>query len=336
MPNRWILAAALSLLYALGAVAQTESSPRPDPQAPASEPATAPPQEAQPPAPTSPAPTPTYPTPADDAKLTPPERAWKLLNEGLAESSATKRSTAVRVLSLLEGEQRALDLSIHALDDEKPEVRSAACSALGELHDRSTIPALRKVLTDKEPSVIIAAGNALLKFQDPAAYRIFYAVLTGDMKGGKGIVASQLDQLKDKKQLALLGFQEGIGFIPFAGIGYDAYRAIKKDDGSPVRAAAARALTHDPDSISEDALVQTAIADKSELVRNAALTAIAHRGSPRLIPRIALAMFDDKDSVRYTAAAAILHLDDLAKRPKPDRSAKRTKAKPPKPVAPRH
>jgi len=134
------------------------------------------------------------------------------------------------------------------------------------------------------------------------------------MKGGKGLIASQLDELKDTKQMALMGFQEGIGFIPYAGIGYDAYRAIKKDDGSPVRAAAARALIDDPDAISEDALVQAAVADKSELVRNAALTAIARRGNAKLIERLAPALSDEKESVRYTAAAAIVHLGGLARK----------------------
>jgi HEAT repeat protein len=69
---------------------------------------------------------------------------------------------------------------------------------------------------------------------------------------------------------------------------------------------------NDPDPLSEDALIQTALSDKSELVRGAALEALAQRGHPSAAERIALALSDDKDSVRFTAAAAIVHLTGIA------------------------
>ena len=106
----------------------------------------------------------------------------------------------------------------------------------------------------------------------------------------------------------MLGFQEGIGFVPFAGIGYTAIKTILKNDSSPVRAAAAKVLAEDSDPATEAALVQAATEDKSELVRTAALDALAQRGDPSVIDRIAPAMSDEKDSVKYTAAAAILRL----------------------------
>ena len=116
--------------------------------------------------------------------------------------------------------------------------------------------------------------------------------------------------------MALLGFQEGIGFVPFAGMGYTAIRTIVKDDSSPVRAAAAKVLADDPDSATEDALVKAATDEKHELVRIACLDALARRGNPAVIDRIAPALSDDKDSVQYTAAAAIVHLNDIAERRK--------------------
>jgi HEAT repeat protein len=307
MSSRWIVPASLLLCYSLALSAQT---PTPDQGTTAATPAQSvlAPVQTQPPA--NPAGQPS----TAEAKSPAPDRAWNMLVAGLNDDSASKRSTAVRVLSLLSGDPRALKFALPALADDKPSVRAAAAFSLGELHVKSSVPALEKALSDKDISVILAAANALVKFKDPAAYKIFYAVLTGEMKGGKGLIASQLDELKDTKQMALMGFQEGIGFIPYAGIGYDAYRAIKKDDGSPVRAAAARALIDDPDAITEDALVQATIADKSELVRNAALTAVARRGNSKLIERLAPALSDEKESVRYTAAAAIVHLDYLARK----------------------
>jgi HEAT repeat protein len=195
-------------------------------------------------------------------------------------------------------------------------VRVAAAMALGELHAKSAIPKLEKALSDKEPLVTLAAAHSLLTMKDALAYEVYYEILTGDRRSSKGLVAEQLDTLRDPKKMALLGFQEGIGFVPFAGIGYTAYRTIVKDDGSPVRAAAAKVLIEDHDSVVEDAMVRAATEDKNHQVRAAALDALAHRGNPAVIDRIAPAMSDDKDAVKYTAAAAILHLNDVAARRK--------------------
>jgi HEAT repeat protein len=125
------------------------------------------------------------------------------------------------------------------------------------------------------------------------------------------LVAGELDTLRDPKKMALLGFQEGIGFVPFAGIGYGAIKTLVKDDTSPVRAAAARVLADDPDPDSEQALIDAA-SDKHSVVRTAALDALARRGNPAVIDRIAPALSDETDDVKYTAAAAIVHLNDIA------------------------
>jgi len=76
-----------------------------------------------------------------------------------------------------------------------------------------------------------------------------------------------------------MGFEEGIGFIPFAGIGYEIFKTVTKNDSSPVRAAA--------------------------------LEAIALREDPSLIPKISAALDDGKNVVRFTAAACVAHLSGL-------------------------
>jgi HEAT repeat protein len=82
---------------------------------------------------------------------------------------------------------------------------------------------------------------------------------------------------------------------------------IKKDDSSPVRAAAAKVLAKDPDPAATKALADAA-GDKSWLVRTAALEALAKRGDPSVLDKVALCMSDEKDAVKYTAAAAVLRL----------------------------
>ena len=249
------------------------------------------------------------------AKLSSKELAWSLLRAGVQSDKTDERTTAVRVLSLARGQTEAVVMARKALLDDKPGVRKAAAIALGRLHAQASIPELKRALSDKEVAVVMAAAHSLVQLHDPSGYEVYYAVLTGERKSGQGLIADQLATLKDPKKMAMLGFQEGIGYIPFASIGYDALKTIiTEDDSSPVRAAAAKVLATDPDPSSGQALAEKAIHDKSELVRVAALEAIGERGDPAFISKIAPAMTDEKKSFKYTAAAVILRLSAVAGR----------------------
>src|SRR6478752_8457347 len=209
------------------------------------------------------------------------EKSWLILQTGLHSKRAAQREEAVKALSLLEGNRQATRFSLRAMRDKNPRVRAAACSTLGELHATATIPALRAAVSDKDASVMLAATHALFVMKDPMAYEIYYAILMGDKKTSAGMIQSQVDRLKDPKQMAQMGLEEGLGFVPYAGMGYEAYRQLMKHDNSPVRAAAARFIALDPDSISEDALIQVAVADKNVIVRQAALDALAQKSDPK-------------------------------------------------------
>jgi HEAT repeat protein len=167
------------------------------------------------------------------------------------------------------------------------------------------------LLSDAEPSVVLAAASALIKFKDAAAYDVYYEVLVGERKTGNGVIADQKKTLKDPKKMAELGVEGGIGFVPFAGVGLSAFKTLRADDVSPVRAAAAKMLADDADPESGQALVK-ATSDKSWIVKMAALEAIAKRGDSQLLDRILPAMKDDNTSVHCTAAAAVIHLATLA------------------------
>ena len=243
----------------------------------------------------------------------PRQQAWTVLNSGLADTKAQHRVEAVRALSLVTGERAAIKLALLALDDHTPEVRAAAATTLGQLHAATAIPELKAALSDKEISVVLAASQALYTVHDKSAYGIYYAILMGDKKASDSLIQSQLDRLKDPKKMALLGFQEGMGFVPYGGIGVEAYRFAKNDD-SQVRAAAARFVALDPDPMSGDALVQIALADNNANVRQAALDSLAERGDAACIERLQRNLTDPKTAVRYRTAAAILHLTDLQKK----------------------
>jgi HEAT repeat protein len=248
--------------------------------------------------------------------------AWQLLHTACTGDKTSARATAVSVLGLLPDNTQAREIAEKALADEKPQVRSSAAAALGAMHSKASIAKLREAADDQDPSVALAAAHALIALNDDSGYEIYYEVLTGERKTGKGLIASQTAVLKDPRKMAELGIQEGIGFIPFAGIGWRAFKAIHKDDSSPVRAAAAKVLIKDPDPATTKALAD-AVGDKSWVVRAAALEALAERGDPSVLDTVELSMSDDKDDVKYVAAAAVLRLSAIKESGAPVRRKKR-------------
>ena len=161
-------------------------------------------------------------------------------------------------------------------------------------------------------SVVLSATDALFRLGDPAAFQVYYAVLLGEKKSGEGLVESQMKMLKDPKAMAQMGFEVGIGFVPFAGSGYRVFKAVAKDDASPVRAAAATKLAGDPDPRSGEALAKAA-KDPKWIVRAAVVDAIARRGDPSLLNAVVPLLDDEDDAVKFSAAAAIVRLSAVSK-----------------------
>ena len=244
----------------------------------------------------------------------PKDQAWSVLYTGLGESNVPKRTTAVQVLGLLPDDTKATNAALKALKDDKPEVRAAAAQSLGDMKAKSATEELYEMFNDNDAGVVIAAARALIALGDNRGYNVYYAVLTGERKSGQGLKEEQKKMLNDPKKLAQFGFEQGIGFIPFAGLGYGAFKLVTKDTTSPVLAAAALMLVKDPDPKSGQALANAASGNKSWIVRAAALNAIALRGETSLLPAAESGLQDDKEEVRYSAAAAVIRLTDLRAR----------------------
>ncbi len=241
----------------------------------------------------------------------PKHKAWDLLQTAAFSKVTTERTNGIRALGLLRENARARELAENALKDAKPEVRTAAATALGQMHSTESIPKLQHALSDVKIPVVMAAAHSLRELQDnKSAYEVYYDLLTGGRKANDGLIAQQLQTLKNPRELAKIGFSEGIGYIPFAGIGWDAYRTMHKRDPNPVRAVAATLLAHDPDPATSQALVN-ATKDKDWIVRAAAVEAIAQRGDPSLLPKVQLRFTDKNPKVRYSAAAAVIRLSSV-------------------------
>jgi HEAT repeat protein len=238
----------------------------------------------------------------------PTDRAWTILQQGLTNKSAAKRANAVHALRLLPHNPRAQEMAENALADPNPKVRAAAARALGPMAAVSSVPKLKAALNDKEPAVVLAAAHSLFLLGDrEEVYDIDYQVLIGERKSADGFVKSQIDELKDPKVVAMMGFETGIGFVPFGGEVYEAFKRISKDDHTPVRVAAAKELATDRDPRIDAALAR-ACSDKKQPVRAAAVFAIAKRDGPALLNVITPLLDDKNEIVRYDASAAVLRL----------------------------
>jgi HEAT repeat protein len=237
----------------------------------------------------------------------PVERGWTILKGGISDANAPKRAAAARALGMLAKNEEARKLAESALTDPNSDVREAAAAALGQIGLPDSIPKLKEALKDQESEVVFSAASALFLMRDPGAYNVYYAVLSGQRKSGEALLDSQIKMLKDPKALAQIGFEAGMGMVPFGGIGFKTFKTVTRDNVSPVRAAAAQKLAHDPDPKSGQALADAA-SDEKWIVRASAISAIAQRDDPGLLSAVLPCLDDQDDNVRYNAAAAVVRL----------------------------
>ncbi len=247
-------------------------------------------------------------------------QAWEILHTGTTDKNTDHRATAVRTLGVISRNAHAAKIAENALDDPEVAVRSAAAAALGQMHATGAAPALKKALNDKDVRVVLAAAHALALINDPACYEVYYEILTGERKGNTKFMEQQEEMLHNPKEMAAMGFNEGIGFLPFAGDGWGALQTIMKDkkDDIAAKAAIISALATDPDPHTAKALVSSS-QDKNWMIRVAALEAISKRGDASLVPQVQGLLDDPKYEVQYTAAAVVVHLTK-SEGPKPAKS----------------
>jgi HEAT repeat protein len=246
----------------------------------------------------------------------PQQLSWNILQDGLNNKNSQQRVSAVSVLGLITSDPRGVEMAEQALKDQNPDVREAAATALGTQKSQRSIPALQLALKDSSPAVIMAAAKSLVAMNNEDGYDIYYAVATGNMKSGQGLVGSQESKLNqllhNPKDMAETAFEQGIGFVPFGGISYGAFKVIH-DNGQNaivVKATAIKMLAKDRDPRSGKALI-AATSDDQWVIRSAAYDALARWGDRSLLPQMAMGLTDQNEVVKLTAAAAIAQLSAL-------------------------
>lgn len=252
------------------------------------------------------------------AAQTPFTTAWSILQAGAVDKSSEKRVATMRVLQLIPDDAKAIGMAEQGLKDDDPKVRGAAALSLGSMKSKSSIPQLTATAkSDKEGAVVMAAARSLIQLGDEKGYEVYYAVLTGQRKSGESLIGGQekeLNQLlKNPQQMEGMAFEQGIGFVPFGGIGLQAFKTIHESEMKEpiIKATSIKILAKDPDPQTGKALV-AATADKSWLVRAAAFDALARRSDPALLPDLTSGLQDEKEEVKITAAAAVIHLSAMS------------------------
>ena len=246
----------------------------------------------------------------------PQQLSWRILEAGVGNTNTQQRVSAVSVLALITSDPKAVTMAEQALHDKQADVRAAAASTLGQLKAQRSIPALQEALKDNSPAVIMAAAQSLVEMKNEDGYDTYYAVATGQMKSGQSLVASEQTKLNqllhNPKDLAETAFQQGIGFVPFGGLGFGAFKAIHDSGANAtlVKATALKMLAKDPDPRSGKALI-AATGDNQWVIRSAAYDALAHRGDRALVSQMAMGLTDQQEEVKLTAAAAIAQLSAL-------------------------
>ncbi len=248
---------------------------------------------------------------------TPADQGWSILQDGADSGSTTQRIATMRVMQLIPEDARAVSLAEKGLQDKEAEVRGAAALSLGAMGSKSSIPALvAAAKSDKDGAVVMAAAKALIQLGDERGYSVYYAVLTGQRKSGEGLVGGEEKQLndllRDPQQMEMMAFEQGMGFVPFGGIGVQAFNAIHASEarGPIIKATSIRILAKDPDPRTEKALI-AATTDKEWVVRTAAYDALARRGHPAVLQELSSGLKDEKDEVKLTAAAAVVQLSAI-------------------------
>jgi hypothetical protein len=170
------------------------------------------------------------------------KQAWNILVGGAHGSNMDKRANAIQALGLASGDLEAVRLAEDALGDKEALVRGAAAKALGALGSPESIPKLQNLLADKDISVALAVGHALVQLKSNSGYDVYYSLVVGVRKGRTSPINEELNQMKTPAKAIRFAFDQGVGFLPYGGYGMEAFHAWKKRSTAPTRAAAAREL----------------------------------------------------------------------------------------------
>ncbi len=119
----------------------------------------------------------------------------------LASPDPDQRWWAIRTLA--EMRQPPLEILLHALRDNSPEVRAAAALALAGHADVSAVPELIRILGDADNTVATLGGRALVAIGNPAVPQLLAAIDVSTDRGRIQIMRS-LAEIRDPRAIGAM------------------------------------------------------------------------------------------------------------------------------------
>ena len=248
--------------------------------------------------------------------------AKEVLETGLHSKNPDTRKQAVLAIGLFRDPAAARQLLLPMLKDSDAQVRIATVSSLTDLHDRASIPGLRRALDDSVPEVAFAAAKSLYNLHDPAGEEAIVAVLEGERKAGSNPIRVKfrdMARMMHTPETALmLSIRQGVGFAPVPGLGagVGALQDLLTDKETSPQATAALLLSGDKSAAAAQAL-KDALDNEHWPVRAAAAQAIGMSNDPKRA-NLLVQLFDDgNERVRFRAAGAWMRLTQFAASARP-------------------
>ena len=180
--------------------------------------------------------------------------------------------------------------------DEDPHIRADAARRLGDARATDAIESLIAVLDDPDEEVRVTAIIALGDIGDPAA------------------VPALAEKVDDSSHIVRLQLSTVLGKIPDPA-SVPPLAKLLYDPDDTIRLTAARSLGKIANSEALDALIEVALMDEEEMVRQHVVKVIGEQDLREAIPRVESALLAESDRVRANAARVLGLLGDRSSVP---------------------
>lgn len=182
------------------------------------------------------------------------------------------------------------------LADEDPQIRADAALRLGQAKAKEAVDSLVAVLDDPDERVRVSAIRALGSIADPKAIPALVRLADDPLVSVKLALCQTMGQLADPG-------------------GVEAVSKLLYDPDTTVRMAATRALGNIPGPGSLDALLNVALKDEGERIRQHVIRVLGDRGARDAIPKVESALQSEAEVVRANAARVLGQLGDRSSAP---------------------
>lgn len=182
------------------------------------------------------------------------------------------------------------------LADADPQVRMDAAVRIGEAKPADAVEALSTLLDDPDEFVRIQAVESLVKLEDPAVVPWLVEAADDPLSSVRMAVYEGLGRFGDPVAIPVL------------------LKGLYEEDDT-IRTVAVRALTEIPGEEAVGVLLDVAIQDQNERVRELVVRAMGNRRVREAVPRLEGMLGAESDLVRANAAMILAELGDRSSVP---------------------